>query len=202
MYKDALKTLNRFFGHPHALVDAYFHKLSKILPSKMHNKESLISCFATIENLCLIWSLLVVAQPSRSIHCITLRPRNTATANKFKKASSMHTVEKNATIRQHLRWMTAKSWSKGTSENGTVLCKTKNRRQQPICRCHENQDRSEFLPVTKSRQTPSMGVGAETPPISFFACREEHPWWSVPQDFVDTRNEIGCRQQTMLLVVE
>ena len=40
MYKDALKTLERKFGQPQAVVTAYLDKLANVPPVKMHNSES------------------------------------------------------------------------------------------------------------------------------------------------------------------
>ena len=51
MYKDALKTLERKFGQPHAVVSAYLDKLSQFPPVKMHNSDSIISYSATISSL-------------------------------------------------------------------------------------------------------------------------------------------------------
>ena len=43
MYRDALKTLERKFGQPQAVVTAYLDKLANFPPVKMHNSESIIS---------------------------------------------------------------------------------------------------------------------------------------------------------------
>ena len=51
MYKDALKTLERKFGQPQAIVSAYLDKLSKFPAMKMHNSENIIVYSATISAL-------------------------------------------------------------------------------------------------------------------------------------------------------
>ena len=51
MYKDALKTLERKFGQPQAVVTAYLDKLANVPPVKMHNSESIISYSATVSSL-------------------------------------------------------------------------------------------------------------------------------------------------------
>ena len=51
MYKDALKTLERKFGQPRAVVTAYLDKLSNVPPVKMHNSESIKSYSATVSSL-------------------------------------------------------------------------------------------------------------------------------------------------------
>ena len=40
MYKDALATLQRKFGQPHAIVGAHLGKLNTSPPFKMHNSEA------------------------------------------------------------------------------------------------------------------------------------------------------------------
>ena len=48
MYKDPLKALERKLGQPQAVLSAYLDKLSKLLPLKLHNSESVISYSATV----------------------------------------------------------------------------------------------------------------------------------------------------------
>ena len=47
MYKDALKTLERKFGQPQAVVSAHLDKLSSFPPLKMHNSDNIINYSAT-----------------------------------------------------------------------------------------------------------------------------------------------------------
>ena len=47
MYQDALKTLERKFGQPQAVVSAYLDKLNSLSPLKMHNSENVIAFSAT-----------------------------------------------------------------------------------------------------------------------------------------------------------
>ena len=47
LYRDALKTLERKFGQPQAVVTAYLDELTNFTPVKMHNSESIISYSAT-----------------------------------------------------------------------------------------------------------------------------------------------------------
>ena len=51
MYKDALKTLERKFGQPQAVVSAHLDKLSSFPPIKMHNSDNIINYSATISSL-------------------------------------------------------------------------------------------------------------------------------------------------------
>ena len=43
MYKDALRTLERKFGQPQAVVSAHLDKLSTFPPFKMHNSDNIIT---------------------------------------------------------------------------------------------------------------------------------------------------------------
>ena len=51
LYKDALATLQRNFGQPHALVGAHLDKLSNFPPLKMHNSENVINFSSAISRL-------------------------------------------------------------------------------------------------------------------------------------------------------
>ena len=51
MYKDALKTSERNFGQPQAVVSAHLDKLSSFPPLKMHNIDYIINYSATISSL-------------------------------------------------------------------------------------------------------------------------------------------------------
>ena len=51
MYQDALETLERKFGQPHAVVSAHLEKLSGLSPLKMPNSENVIDFSATISAL-------------------------------------------------------------------------------------------------------------------------------------------------------
>ena len=51
MYKDALKTLERKFGQPQAVVSAHLDKLSSFTPLKMHNSDNIINYSATFSSL-------------------------------------------------------------------------------------------------------------------------------------------------------
>ena len=51
MYKDALRTLERKFGQPQAVVSAHLDKLSNFPPPKMHNSDNIINYSAAISSL-------------------------------------------------------------------------------------------------------------------------------------------------------
>ena len=51
MYKDALRTLERKFGQPQAVVSAHLDKLSSFPPLKMHNSDNIINYSGCISSL-------------------------------------------------------------------------------------------------------------------------------------------------------
>ena len=51
MYKDALRTLERKFGQPQAVVSAHLDKLNSIPPLKMHNSDNIINYSGCISSL-------------------------------------------------------------------------------------------------------------------------------------------------------
>ena len=51
MYKDALRTLEREFGQPQAVVSAHLDELSNFPPLKMHNSDNIINYSAAISSL-------------------------------------------------------------------------------------------------------------------------------------------------------
>ena len=51
MYTDALKTLERKFGQPQAVVSVHLDKLSNFPPLKMHNSDNIINYSAAISSL-------------------------------------------------------------------------------------------------------------------------------------------------------
>ena len=51
MYKDALRTLERKFGQPQAVVSAHLDKISNFPPLKMHNSDNIINYSAAISSL-------------------------------------------------------------------------------------------------------------------------------------------------------
>ena len=51
MYKDALRTLERKFGQPQAVVSAHLDKLSNFPPLKMHNSDNIINYSAALSSL-------------------------------------------------------------------------------------------------------------------------------------------------------
>ena len=92
MYKDALKTLERKFGQPQAVVTAYLDKLANVPPVKMHNSESIISYSATVSSLVGVFRSLNYVQDLSSASLLGQAVQKLSP--NMKEAWSMHTVKR------------------------------------------------------------------------------------------------------------
>ena len=81
MNKDALATLQRKFGQPHAIGGAHLDKLSTFPPFNMHNSENIISFFSALSGLVAVFKSLTFTDDLKSVN--------------LKEAWSMHTVRHN-----------------------------------------------------------------------------------------------------------
>ena len=92
MYQDALKTLERKFGQPQAIVSAHLDKLNSFPPLKMHNSENVIAFSATISAMVGVFRSLKYEHDLSSAallgQAVQKLPPN------MKEAWSMHTVKK------------------------------------------------------------------------------------------------------------
>ena len=90
MYKDALATLQRKFGQPHAIVGAHLDKLNTFPPLKMHNSENVISFSSAISGLVAVFKSLSFNDDLKSVNllnqAVSKLPPN------LKEAWSMQTV--------------------------------------------------------------------------------------------------------------
>ena len=68
MYKDALATLQRKFGQPHAIVGAHLDKLKTFPPLKMHNSENVISFSSAISGLVAVFKSLSFNDDLKSVN--------------------------------------------------------------------------------------------------------------------------------------
>ena len=92
LYKDALATLQRKFGQPHAVVGAHLNKLSNFPPLKMHNSENVIGFSSTISGLVAVFKSLSFNDDLKSVNlpnqAVSKLPPN------LKEAWSMQTVRR------------------------------------------------------------------------------------------------------------
>ena len=71
MYKDALATLQRKFGQPHAIVGAHLDKLNSFPPLKMHNSENVISFSSAISGLVAVFKSLSFNDDLKSVNMLS-----------------------------------------------------------------------------------------------------------------------------------
>ena len=110
MYKDALATLQRKFGQPHAIVGAHLDKLNNFPPLKMHNLEKVISFSSAISGLVAVFKSLSFNDDLKSVNllnqAVSKLPPN------LKEDWSMHTVRHNwqrTTLLDFNNWLKEKA---------------------------------------------------------------------------------------------
>ena len=180
MYKDALKTLERKFGQPQAVVSAYLDKLAAFPPVKMHNSESIIGYAAMICSLVGVFRSLNYLQDlcSASLlgQALQKLPPN------MKEAWSMHTVKRtldrptlidfNEWLKDkaeaHERMKSSSSKPKAeTLENGNVI-KTK------------TASKTFAATASSTQQTGFSKTKPDKPASKCVVCTEKHPLWKCP----------------------
>ena len=70
LYKDALATLQRKFGQPHAVVGAHLDKLKNLPPLKMHNSENVIGFSSAISGLVAVFKSLSFNDDLKSVNLL------------------------------------------------------------------------------------------------------------------------------------
>ena len=93
MYKDALVTLQRKFGQPHAIVCAHIDKLSTFHSLKMQNSENVISFSSALSGLVAVFKSLSFNDDLKSVNL--LKQAVSKLPPNLKEAWSMHTVMHN-----------------------------------------------------------------------------------------------------------
>ena len=177
MYKDALKTLERKFGQPQAVVTAYLDKLTNVPPLKMHNSDSIISYAATVSALVGVFRSLNYVQDLSSAsllgQAVQKLPPN------MKEAWSMHTVKRSLDrptlidfndwlkdkAEAHERMKMASGKSKSDDVASTNATKTKTSSKVFATTTSTNQ--------AKVKVTPK----SDHPATNCVACKEKHPLW-------------------------
>ena len=95
MYQDALKTLERIFGQPQAVVSAHLVKLNNFPPLKMHNSDNVIAFSATISAMVGVFRSLKHEHDLSSAALLGQAVQKLAP--NMKEAWSLHTVKKDWT---------------------------------------------------------------------------------------------------------
>ena len=179
MYRDALKTLERKFGKPQAVVTAYLEKLANFPPVKMHNSESIISYSATICSLVGVFRSLNYVRDLSSAsllgQAVQKLPPN------MKEAWSLHTVRRTLDrptlvdfndwlkdkAEAHERMKSLPNKAKPEESNNVTVTKTKTASKV-------------FAATTSSQQSASAKAKSDKPPNTCVACKEKHPLWRCP----------------------
>ena len=91
-YKDALATLQRKFGQPHAVIGAHLDISSNFLPLKMHNSEKVIGFSSTISGLVAVFKSLSFNDDLKSVNL--LNQAVSKLPSNLKEAWSMQTVRR------------------------------------------------------------------------------------------------------------
>ena len=111
MYTEALKTLEKNFGQPQAVVGAYSGKLATYPAVKMHSSESIICYASTISSLVNVFQSLFYKSGLRSAslvnQAVSKLPPN------MREGWCLHTVKRNLYRRKFLDFNT---WLRGKSE--------------------------------------------------------------------------------------
>ena len=206
MYKDALKTFERKFGQPQAVVTAYLDKLANVPPVKMHNSESIISYSATVSSLVGVFRSLNYNQDLSSAsllgQAVQKLPPN------MKEAWSMHTVKRSLdrpTLIDFNEWL--KDKAEAHERMKTASGKTKSD-ENPQPSVNKTKTTSKVFAATTSnnQQNCSPKPKSDKPPINCVACKEKHPLWrcSVFRKKTPTEREskTSCRKQTLFLLFQ
>ena len=178
MYRDALKTLERKFGQPQAVVTAYLEKLANFPPVKIHNSESIISYSATICSLVGVFRSLNYVQDLSSAsllgQAVQKLPPN------MREAWLLHTVRRTLDkprlidfndwlkdkAEAHERMKSRPNKAKPEESNNVTITKTKTA--------------SKVFAATTSQQSAIAKANSDKPPNTCVACTEKHPLWRCP----------------------
>ena len=173
MYKDALKTLERKFGHSQTVVSAYFDRLANYPPVKMHNSDSIISYSATVSSLVGVFQSLNYLQDLSSASLMNQAVRKLPP--NLKKALSMNTVKRNLdrpTLIHFIDWLKEKAEahermkatsSKPRTEEVSANTVTKTKTGTKV-----------FAATTSNQVKTVLKVRSEK---QFIACKDSHPLW-------------------------
>ena len=181
MYKDALKTLERKFGQPQAVVTAYLDKLANVLPVKMHNSESIISYSATVSSLVGVFRSLNYNQDLSSASLLGGQAVQKLPPN-MKEAWSMHTVKRSLdrpTLIDFNEWLKDKAEA---HERMKTASGKPNSGENPQPSVNKTKTTSKVFAATAStnQQSNSSKPKSDKLPIKCAACKEKRPLWKCP----------------------
>ena len=167
MYKDALATLQRKFGQPHAIVGAHLDKLNTFPPLKMHNSKNVISFSSAISGLVAVFKSLSFNDDLKSVNllnqAVSKLPPN------LKEAWSMHTVRHNwqrPTLLDFNNWLKEKT--EGHERLRLLSSKAKN--EEPV------KPKTTKVFAANSQVTSKAQDKSKFPPCVL--CKGSHALWN------------------------
>ena len=125
MYKDALRTFERKFGQPQAVVSAHLDKLSSFPPLKMHNSDNIINYSGCISSLVGVFKSLSYDSDLKSAALL-----NTAVQKlppNMKESGSLFTVRKHwgkPTLLDFNDWLKEKTGAHDLMKNSAIKTRT------------------------------------------------------------------------------
>ena len=175
MYQEALKTLERKFGQPHAVVSAHLDKLSGFPPLKMHNSENVIAFSATISALVGVFRSLKFEHDLSSAallgQAVQKLPPN------MKEAWSMHTVKKDwsrPTLLDFNEWL--KDKAEAHERMKVSITKPKNDESaQSVTRTKTGA--KVFAAASSSASSNGTGTKPSRVQPNCIVCKDNHPLW-------------------------
>ena len=178
MYKDALKTLERKFGQPQAVVSAYLDKLSQFPPVKMHNSDSIISYSATISSLVGVFRSLSYEHDLSSAsllgQAVQKLPPN------MKEAWSMNTVKKDLsrpTLIDFNTWLKDKAEAHERMKSSAGKTKLED---SPSNFTRTKTGTKVFASTSADTSTSGPKAKSSNPLATCVACKEKHRLWRCP----------------------
>ena len=171
-----MKSLERKFGQPQAVVSAYLEKLANFLPAKMLNSESIISYSATICSLVVVFRSLNYVQDLSSASLLGQAVQKTPP--NMKKAWLLHTVRRTLdrpTLIDSNDWV--KDKAEAHERMKSLPSKAKHEESNNVTVSKTKMASNVFAATNSSQPSASAKVKSDKPPNTFVACKEKHPLW-------------------------
>ena len=175
MYQDALKTLERKFGQPQAVVSAHLDKLNSFPPLKMHNSENVIAFSATISAMVGVFRSLKYEHDLSSAallgQAVQKLPPN------MREAWSMHTVKKDwsrPTLLDFNEWLKDKAEAHERMKISTTKPKS-DESAQSVTRTKTGT--KVFAATSSSASSKESRTKPNQVQLNCNVCKDNHPLW-------------------------
>ena len=175
MYQDALKTLERKFGQPQAVVSAHLDKLNSFTPLKMHNSENVIAFSATISVMVGVFRSLKYEHDLSSAallgQAVQELPPN------MREAWSMHTVKKDwsrPTLLDFNEWLKDKAEAHERMKISTTKPKS-DESAQSVTRTKTGT--KVFAATSSSASSKESRTKPNQVQLNCNVCKDNHPLW-------------------------